>query len=273
MKKLNFAIGRFQPFTLGHMNMIEEVEGDCLVFQMIPPNLPEQLEGLKLAGRRVKNNDINTVLDYFHNNDITLDKCQSEIIKRPFTNELIRKEFDIIKKNFNKIIDVIYVKTLFDGIGLFNKYLLDNSDKYECGYWLCGDDRKDEYESLIGRYIVSGDDIFIGTKSEEKYKNVISNISINTGKGRTNGISGTDVRKAIINNDKSAFEKIMPKATYIMFDEFVESFEKFKNKLKSLIKEHKITPINEYVSLNEKILSLDNYILEKLNNKKNKLYK
>lgn len=252
MKKLNFTIGRFQPFTQGHVNMIEEVDGDCLVFQMIPPGLPEKLKGLKSGGRTVKREDIEVVLNYLNSGDGDLDKCQQELTKRPFTNELISDELNIVKKNTKQIIDVIYVKTLFDGIGQFNKYLLDNSDKYECGSWLCGDDRKDEYQPLIDKYISSGEDISIAPRSEEKYQNVIFNMTINIGKGRTNGLSGTDVRNAIISKDKSKFVKSMPNNTDIMFDKFINSFDEFKDKLQNLIKENQMT-------------SLKNYILENLN--------
>jgi hypothetical protein len=251
-QKLNFTIGRFQPFTQGHVNMIEEVDGDCLVFQMIPPGIPEKLKGLKSGGRTVKKEDINIVLDYLNGNEVYLDKCQKELTKRPFTNELINKELDIIKKNNEQIIDVIYVKTLFDGIGQFNKYLLDNYDKYECGSWLCGDDRKDEYQELIDKYITPGEDIAIAPRSEEKYQNVISSMTINIGNGRKEGLSGTDVRNAIITKDKSKFVKAMPNNTDIMFDELISSFDEFKDKLRNLIKENQM-------------MSLKDYILENLN--------
>lgn len=251
-QKLNFAIGRFQPFTQGHVNMIEEVEGDCLVFQMIPPGIPEKLKGLKSGGKTVKKEDIEVVLNYLNSGNGDLDKCQKELTKRPFTNELISNELDIVKKNTKQIVDVIYVKTLFDGIGQFNKYLLDNSDKYECGFWLCGNDRKDEYQELIDKYITTGEDISIGTHSEEKYQNVISNMTINIGNGRKEGLSGTDVRNAIIAKDKSKFINAMPNNTDIMFDKFINSFDEFKDKLQNLIKENKI-------------MSLKDYILENLN--------
>ena len=48
------------------------------------------------------------------------------------------------------------------------------------------------------------------------------------------------MRKAILNKDKSAFEKIMPKGVGKMFDEFIEAFDKFKGQLQNLIKESKV---------------------------------
>lgn len=258
------TVGRFQPFTKGHLNMVVEGDGPCIIYQMIPAGIPETLKGYKVAGRVVKKDAVQNVINYLNKPSGELTEQEKELLKRPFTNELVSKELDIVKQNNKEIIDVVYVKTMFDAIGHFNKYLLDNSDKYECGCWLCGDDRVAEYQPLIDKYITPGEDIAITTRSDEKYENVISKITLNIGKGRTEGVSGTDVRKSIINKDKSAFEKIMPKGTGVMFDEFVESFEIFKNKLQHLIKENQMMSLKEYVSLNEKILSLDNYILENL---------
>lgn len=241
------TIGRFQPFTKGHLNMVVEGEAPCIVYQMIPAGIPETLKGYKVAGRVVKKDSVQRVIDYLDNPTGDLSEQEKELLKRPFTNELVSKELDIVKKNTPEIMDIVYVKTMFDAIGHFNKYLLDNSDKYECGNWLCGDDRINEYQPLIDKYLSTGEDVSITTRSEEKYKNVISNITLNIGKGRTEGVSGTDVRKSIINKDKSAFEKIMPKGTGVMFDEFVKSFELFKDKLQNLIKENQMMSLKEYI--------------------------
>jgi predicted nucleotidyltransferase len=127
---------------------------------------------------------------------------------------------------------------------------------------MCGDDRLSDVNRIYDSYISTRKELSIKT---DKYENVISNLKINTGKGRTEGVSGTAVRKSIINNDKSAFEKIMPKGTGVLFDEFIESYKAFKDKLLNLIKENQMMSLKDYVSSNEKILSLDNYILENLN--------
>ena len=55
------------------------------------------------------------------------------------------------------------------------------------------------------------------------------------------------IRKSIINKDKSSFEKLMPKGTGIMFDEFAESFEMFKDKLQMLIKENQMMSLKDYI--------------------------
>ena len=248
------TVGRFQPFTKGHLNMVIEGDGPCIIYQMIPAGIPETLKGYKVGGRVVKKPAVQNVIDYLNNPSGELTEQEKELLKRPFTNELVSKELDIVKQNNKEIIDVVYVKTMFDAVGQFNKYLLDNSDKYECGCWLCGDDRVAEYQPLIDKYITPGEDIAIATRSEEKYENVISKITLNIGKGRTEGVSGTDVRKSIINKDKSAFEKIMPKGTGVMFDEFVDSFELFKDKLQTLIKEcATMVSLKDYMLIAERL--------------------
>lgn len=258
------TVGRFQPFTKGHLNMVIEGEAPCIVYQIKPAGLPEKLKGLKVGSRTVKKEDINIVLNYIGgDNNVDLDKCQKELLKRPFTNELIAKELDIVKMNTPEIMDIVYVTNMFEAVAKFNKFILDNQDKYEPQYWMCGDDRIDEYQKTLDKYIASGEPLAI-ERNGEKFENVITSLKLNTGKGRTNGVSGTDVRKAILNKDKASFEKLMPKGTGVMFDEFVESFEMFKDKLQMLIKESQMMSLKDYVSLNDKLLSLDNYIYENL---------
>lgn len=242
------TVGRFQPFTKGHENMVNEGEAPCIIYQIKPNGIPESIKGLKILGRVVKKESVNKVLQYLNGEQIDLTEQEKELLKRPFTNELISKELDIIKKNNKNILDVVYVKNVFDALDRFNNFIMENDDKYEPQYWMCGDDRVDNYETMIDKY----DELETELGSGVNIKNVLKGrLKVNTGKGRTEGVSGTAVRKSIINNDKQAFERIMPKGTGKMFDEFVESFNKFKSKLEVLIKECGM-------------MSLKNYIFEKL---------
>ncbi len=234
MEKINFTIGRFQPFTQGHLNMILEGEAPCIVYQIKTTEIPDTLKGYKIAGKVIKKEAVQNVINYLDDTIIDLSEQEKELLKRPFTNELVSKEFDIIRKNTPEIIDVVYVSNMFEAVAQFNKFILDNQDKYEAQYWMCGDDRLSDVNRIYDSYISTGKELSIKT---DKYENVISNLKINTGKGRTEGVSGTAVRKSIIINDKSAFEKIMPKGTGVLFDEFVQSFEYFKEKLQGLVKE------------------------------------
>ena len=102
---------------------------------------------------------------------------------------------------------------------------------------MCGDDRAEAYAENIDKY----DELDDAWQSGKKIPNILKGkLKVNIGKGRTEGVSGTDVRKAILNKDKSAFEKIMPKGVGKMFDEFIEAFNKFKGQLQNLIKESKV---------------------------------
>ena len=215
--------------------MVVEGSASCIVYQIRPAGIPESLKGYKVSGRVVKKDSVQRVIDFLNNPTGDLTEQEKELLKRPFTNELIVKELDIVKKNTHEIIDIVYVSNMFEAVAKFNKFILDNKDKYEPQYWMCGDDRIDEYQKTLDKYIASGEPLAIEPNGE-KFENVITLLQLNTGKGRTEGVSGTEVRKSIINKDKAAFEKIMPKGTGVMFNEFVTSFEMFKDKLKNLIK-------------------------------------
>ena len=264
MEKLNMTIGRFQPFTQGHLNMINEGEGPCIIYRINSSGkMPETLKGFKVGGRVIKADSVKKVANYIDYPDGDLSTQEKELLKRPFTNELIEKELDIVKKNNKNIIDVIPVVNMFDALIQFNKFMTDNGDQYEAQYLMCGDDRADAYAENIDKY----DELDDAWQSGKKIPNVLKGkLKVNVGKGRTEGVSGTEVRKSILNKDKSAFEKIMPKGVGKMFDEFVEAFDKFKGQLQTLIKENKvfinyinnnIRPLNEY--LNE---SQDKYFSE-----------
>ena len=255
-QKINLTIGRFQPFTKGHENMINEGDAPCIVYQLSSADAEIQTtrNGIKIGSKTYKKDVVKLVVDFLNGEDVELDEKGKELIKRPFNTKLIEEEFNIIKRQNKNIIDVVYVKQWFDAIGHFNKFIFDNQDKYEPQYLMCGDDRKSEYQMLLDRYILTGEDISIEARGSEKCKNMLSNITINTGKGRTEGVSGTAVRASIIDKDKSAFAKIMPKGTDKMFNTFVDAFDDFKEKLEDVIKESILS-----------FISLSDYILEKIN--------
>jgi len=55
------TVGRFQPFTQGHLNMINEGEGPCIVYQIIPPSIPSSIKDMKVRGKKVKKEQIQNV--------------------------------------------------------------------------------------------------------------------------------------------------------------------------------------------------------------------
>jgi len=250
------TIGRFQPFTQGHLNMINEGDGPCIVYRINSSGkMPETLKGFKVGGRVIKADSVKTVTNYIDNPEGDLSTQEKELLKRPFTNELIEKELEIVKKNNKNIIDVIPVINMFDALIQFNKFMTDNADQYEPQFLMCGDDRADAYAENIDKY----DELDDAWQSGKKIPNLLKGkLKVNIGKGRTEGVSGTDVRKAILNKDKSTFEKIMPKGVGKMFDEFVEAFDKFKGQLQGLINENK--EFKNYINNNMK--SIKEYLIK-----------
>ena len=254
-KKLNMAVGRFQPFTQGHLNMINEGEELCIVYRINSTDkVPDTLKGFKVGGRVIKKDSIQIVADYIDNPEGDLTEQQKELLKRPFTNELIDKELDIVKRNCDKIIEVVPVLNAYQAFAMFNKFILDHQDEYEPNYWMCGDDRVDSFKTTIDK-----DEEVAIERGGQKYPNVCKGkLKTNIGKGRTEGVSGTTVRKSILNNDKAAFSKIMPKGVDSMFNDFVNAFHEFKGKLLNLIKESH--------------MSLRDYVFEHLINKTKEVY-
>jgi len=234
MKKINITVGRFQPFTQGHLNMVNDGGGQCIVYQIIPNGIPESLASFKVKGRKVSKKNVENAIRKLNNEPVELSDIEKEIIKRPFTNELIKKEFDIIKPLNKNIKDVVYIKSMFDAFIHFSKFINEHADEYEPQWLLCGDDRKEQYDSTIAR-IKSND---ANTDVDAK---VIGKLQTYIGSGRTKGVSGTAVRESIITNDKAAFERIMPRGTGVMFDEFVDAFTQYKDRLASIVKESRTT--------------------------------
>ena len=256
-QKLNITIGRFQPFTQGHLNMINEGEAPCIVYRINSSNkeMEKTKNGIKIGKNKSYTNEtVNRVIEYIDNPEGKLTEQEKELLKRPFTNELINKELDIIRKSNKNILDVIPVTHVYDALDRYNAFLTEHSDEYEVGDWMCGDDRKEDYEKNI-ETLPKYKELETELGSGKKLPNIlIGKLKINTGKGRTEGVSGTNVRKAILTKDKAAFTKIMPKGTAVIFDDLTKAFDEFKAKLQGIMKE------------SYEMQSLKNYILEKLDN-------
>ena len=244
-------VGRLQPITKGHINCINEGEAPCIVYRINSSNktIERKKKGIKIGSKSWTDESVNKVIAYIDNPTGDLTEQEKELLKRPFTNELIDKELEIIKKSNKNIIDVVPVVNMFEALARFNKFILDHQDEYEPQYWMCGDDRVDNYSELIDKY-----DKLAIERGGEEYDNVVKGkLKTSTGKGRTEGVSGTAVRKAILNKDKSAFEKIMPKGVGSLFNDFTKAFDDFKVQLQNIIKEHKTMTLKEYIceSLNK----------------------
>ena len=244
-KKVNITIGRFQPFTKGHLNMILEGELPCIIYRISSSKADSDMNKLKVKGKVVKKDSIKNVIDFFNNGgEGDLTEIEKEVLKRPFTNELIEKELDILKRHYKKqFVDIIYVKNAYEALADFAMKVSEG--QYEPNYLMCGDDRVENYTKLIN-------DTSTWKTPTDECDNVLKGKLIpNIGKGRTAGVSGTDVRKSIIKKDRSSFSRIMPDGVDSMFDDFVNAFEQF------------IKILSKNVSENSRV-SLKNYIIESL---------
>lgn len=229
--KVNITIGRFQPFTKGHLNMILEGELPCIVYRINSSKSDEDINKPKVKGKVVKKDSISNVVNYIKNGgEGELNETEKELLKRPFTNELIEKEFDVLKRQYKKqFVDIIYVKNAYEALADFASKVSEGL--YEPNYLMCGDDRLDNYTKLI-------EDTKIWKTLTGDCENVLKGkLKPNIGKGRTEGVSGTAVRKSIIKKDKSAFSSIMPNGVDSMFDSFVDAFETFVTVLSKNISE------------------------------------
>lgn len=242
--KVNITIGRFQPFTQGHLNMIIEGDAPCIVYRINSSKADEDTSKIKVKGKVVKKDEIKHAVEYIDNNgDGKLSETEKEILKRPFTNALIEKELEIVKQaNKKYFVDVIYVNNAYEAIADFAYKV--SQGLYEPQYLMCGDDRVDTYTRMIES------DKPWKTIDGHECENVLKGkMTINIGKGRTEGVSGTAVRQAIIKGDKSAFTKIMPNGADRMFDDFVAAFKTFRQSLSDTINEYiNFTTLRDYIT-------------------------
>lgn len=255
MKKVNITIGRFQPFTKGHLNMVTEGDLPCIVYRINSSKNDEDFTKIKVKGKVVKKADIQSVLAYLDNNgEGNLTDTQKEILKRPFTNDLIEKELEIVKRSNKKYFeDVIYVTNAYEAIADFASKVAEGL--YEPNYLMCGDDRVDTYSKMINS------DKPWKTPDGKEVENVLKGkLEVNIGKGRTEGVSGTAVRASIIKNDKSAFAKIMPSGADAMFEDFVAAFKTFKSTLANTVNEyHNFVQLADFIT---ESIDVNTYITE-----------
>ena len=243
-QKTNITIGRFMPFTQGHLNMIIEGDAPCIVYRINSSKADEDTSKIKVKGKVVKKDEIKHAIEYIDNNgDGNLSETEKEILKRPFTNTLIEKELEIVKQSNKKyFVDVIYVKNAYDAIADFAYKV--SQGLYEPQYLMCGDDRVDNYTRMIES------DKPWKTVDGQECENVLKGkMTVNIGKGRTEGVSGTAVRQSIIKGDKSAFAKIMPNGADRMFDDFVAAFKTFRQTLSDTINEYiNFTSLRDFIT-------------------------
>lgn len=184
LKQVNIFPGRFQPFHKGHLKCCEDA---------------------------YKENGYPVVIMYIHNTKFDN--------KKPFDDELLIKELEILKKEYDYIEDFIPMKRPLLGI-MCN----DLKEKgYEANIWLAGSDRIDSYKRQLNPKYIDELGVKLPTLMEtNRYT------------------SATEVREAIKHNDKDKFAELMPKGTENMFSEY-------KQQLAKILKEHKLISLVDFI--------------------------
>lgn len=151
--------------------------------------------------------------------------------KHPFSDELIAKEMEIVKKNYKFVEETVPAGSA--DIVKIGQKLAEMG--YEAHLWLCGDDREAAFKRQA---------------ENPKYREqgqFPDDFTTYTGTGRTEGVSGTAVRESIKADDKKKFESLMPKGTSVMFDEFKEAIFNIKESMKKLSEYIKIYEAKHHV--------------------------
>lgn len=246
MKQVKVCLGRFQPFTLGHLKMatFKDLKG------------PQDIQGFKGV---IKQSDLlreqpdlkeiskqKTVIFSIYTPKDKVDK------KHPFDADLMKKELEIVKKAYPEIEDIMYVPSA--DICLWGEML--KKAGYQASVWLTGSDETKPYVEMamkVPEYEVKNRDNRDCDGAYTKSFYVESIERVEDENDFVAGISGTKVRQALLDGDKDLFKKMMPKGVDHLFDEFKEAVENApegKNKTKKV---------------KEGMMPLSKFILERLN--------
>lgn len=190
-KPCNVALGRFQPFTKGHLQMLKD---------------GYDKNGYPAVVFMISNKKFDS--------------------KHPFSDELISKEMDIIKRKYKFVADTVPA-TNANIVTIGQK--LDEMG-YEPHLWLCGDDRETQFKKQAEN-----------PKYREAGK-LPDDFTTYTGTGRTEGVSGTAVRNALKSDDRDEFKRLVPDGVITLFDELKKEIEAVKESM---------SDINNYIELYE----------------------
>ena len=228
LQKVKVILGRFQPFTLGHLklatyNKLNGPDKDQQDVLREQPNIDE-----------IK--DLKTVIL------VISTPVEKRDVKHPFDDGLMKREFDIIKKSYkDEIADIIYVKSA--DIVKWGPLLKEKG--YQAAVWITGSDEFGYYKRLATkveeyeeRFSDSG---LKGSCTLSFYAEEVKRDDSSDDFSET--ISATKVREALKNDDKEAFMKMMPKGIdddlYYAFQETINNVHEPEKKSKK-VKESKI---------------------------------
>ena len=239
MKQVKVCLGRFQPFTLGHLKMAtykdlkgpDKEQKDALREQ---PNLKE------IAKQKTIILSILT----------TKDKVDT---RHPFDADLMKDELELLKKNYSsEIEDILYVKSA--DICAWGEMLKEKG--YQASVWLTGSDEFAMYKGMAIKVPEYEEHNRNNYDCKGAYTNsfYVEEIERTDDGDFVSSISGTKVRQALLDNDKELFTKMMPKGADKYFDKFKEAVENAPEPKKKTSKK----------KVKEGMRSLKNYILENI---------
>ena len=196
LEPVNVIVGRFQPFTLGHIKGAEQVYNSR-------HNFPD--------GKRLR-----TVF-------LIIDTPESKTDSRhPFASDRIIKDNSVCTEPW--FAGMYAIKNA--DIGKIASVCRDNG--FEPVMWTCGTDRYSQYSrQAVPKYI----DMY----------NLSNDFKVNEIARTDEDISASAVRKALKNDDKKTFEKMMPKWIWDKYDDYkvvVSAVKENRGSLTEYIKEN-----------------------------------
>lgn len=249
MKQVKVCLGRFAPFTLGHLKLAtyKDLKGPDKEQQDKLREQPDLKEITKQKTVILAISTPNEKVDTRH----------------PFSDQVMKDEFDLIKKNYkDEIEDILSVKSA--DICAWGELLKQNG--YQASVWLTGSDEFKMYKYMAIKVPEYEEHNRDNRDCKDAYTKsfYVENIERTDDGDFVSSISATKVRQALLDGDKDLFIKMMPKGMEKYFDEFKEKVENapepVKKTTKKKIKEGMMT-LKEYIiqeSLKDKIKSLIN---------------
>lgn len=250
LKEVKICLGRFMPFHLGHLKIAtyKDLKGPDKDQQN---KLREQPNLEEISKQK-------TII-------LAISTPESNVDTRhPFNDDLMKKEFDIIKKNYkDDIEDVLYVSSA--DICAWGELIKKSG--YKASVWLTGSDEFNMYKSMAIKVPEYEEHNRNNKDCKDAYTKsfYVEEIERAEDKDFVSSISGTKVRQSLLDGDKELFSKMMPKGVDKYFDEFKEKVENAPEHKKKESKSNK--KLNK---VKEGMKSLRTYILESKQNENQK---
>lgn len=242
LKEVRICLGRFMPFHLGHLKMAtyKDLKGPDKEQQ---DKLREQPNLKEISKQKTVILAVSTPKD----------KVDT---RHPFNDQIMKDEFDLIKKNYkDEIVDILPVKNA--DICAWGAIIKEAG--YKASVWLTGSDEFSFYKGMalkVPEYEEKNLKDCAGAYAPSFY---VEEIERTEDKDFVSSISGTKVRQSLLDGDKELFAKMMPKGMEKYFDEFKEKVENAPEPKKKVSSNKKSKS-----KVKEGMQSLKNYILESI---------